>query len=146
MTKKEEAKRIAMGLRTDFKCESDTMVDFCNTVIKALEQEPCEDAISRQAVLEFLKGFEILHNHDELRSNLIYGIINLPPVTPLTKIDKIRDEIETQLRKHYYDNCDFCDGLICARQIIDKYKAEEEKSIEKQTDFEQIQDKDDLER
>ena len=37
---REEAKRIAQGLITDFKCESDTMVDFCNTVIKALKQEP----------------------------------------------------------------------------------------------------------
>jgi len=43
--KTEEAKRIAMGLRTDFKCESDTMVDFCNTIIKALEQYPVLDKI-----------------------------------------------------------------------------------------------------
>lgn len=49
---REEAKRIAMGLRTDFKCESDTMVDFCDTIIKALEQEPCEDAISRQTAID----------------------------------------------------------------------------------------------
>ena len=49
---KEEAKRIAQGLITDFKCESETMVEFCNVIIKALEQEPCEDAISRNAVLE----------------------------------------------------------------------------------------------
>ena len=41
-----------------------------------------DDCISRAEVLEFLKGFEILHNHDELRSNLIYGIMNLPSVTP----------------------------------------------------------------
>lgn len=37
----EEMIKIAKGLRTDFKCESDTMVDFCNTIIKALEQQPC---------------------------------------------------------------------------------------------------------
>jgi len=42
---REEAKRIATGLRTDFKCESETMVEFCNTVIKALEQEPILDKI-----------------------------------------------------------------------------------------------------
>ena len=44
----EEAIRIATGLRTDFKCESDTMVDFCNTVIKALEQTrwiPCSERL-----------------------------------------------------------------------------------------------------
>lgn len=37
---REEAMRIAQGLITDFKCESETMVEFCNVVIKALEQEP----------------------------------------------------------------------------------------------------------
>ena len=43
------------------------------------------DCISRQEILEFLKGFEILHNHDELRSNLIYGIMNLSSVQPQSK-------------------------------------------------------------
>lgn len=39
----EEAKRIAIGLRTDFKCKSNTMVDFCNTIIKTLGQtSPCD--------------------------------------------------------------------------------------------------------
>lgn len=36
----EEAIMIARGLRSDFKVSSEIMVDFCNTVIKALEQEP----------------------------------------------------------------------------------------------------------
>ena len=42
----EEAIRIAQGLITDFKCESETMVEFCNVIIRALKQEPCEDCIS----------------------------------------------------------------------------------------------------
>lgn len=37
---REEIVKIAKGLRTDFKCESDIMVDFCNSIIKELEQEP----------------------------------------------------------------------------------------------------------
>lgn len=41
----EEVIRLATRLRTDFKCESDTMVDFCDTIIKALEQEPILDKI-----------------------------------------------------------------------------------------------------
>ena len=49
---REEAIRLATGLRTDFKCESETMVDFCNTIIQTLEQEPCEDAISRRAAID----------------------------------------------------------------------------------------------
>ena len=52
--------------------------------IKALEQEPCEDAISRQAVLSLLH----FHRNDE---DKIEGyvktkdIINLPSVTPQPK-------------------------------------------------------------
>lgn len=37
---REEAMRIAQGLITDFKCKSETMVDFCNTIIEVLKQEP----------------------------------------------------------------------------------------------------------
>lgn len=53
---REEAIRIAQGLITNSKCESDTMVDFCNTVIKALEQEPCDcdDFFSREERLKML--------------------------------------------------------------------------------------------
>lgn len=68
--------------------------DYENTVIDALrngiplpEQQQVK-IVSVDAVLEFLKGIEILHNHDELRSNLIYGIMNLPSVTPQPKIGK----------------------------------------------------------
>lgn len=39
----EESIRIAQGLITDFKCESETMVDFCNTVMEALEHTSALD-------------------------------------------------------------------------------------------------------
>ena len=32
--------KLAQGLIATFQCESDTMVDFCNTVIKKFEQQP----------------------------------------------------------------------------------------------------------
>lgn len=48
--------------------------------IKALEgQEPCEDAISRQAVLELLQM-------KYFGKNLYKAVYELPPVTPQTKI------------------------------------------------------------
>ncbi len=34
---REEVIRLATGLRTDFKCESDTMVDFCDFIIRKFE-------------------------------------------------------------------------------------------------------------
>ena len=50
----EEAIRIAQGLITDFKCESETMVDFCNTVMEALERTSALDKVRK----------EIVHLHD----------------------------------------------------------------------------------
>lgn len=49
---KEEAIRIAQGLITDFKCESETMVEFCNVVIKALEQGNVLDKIRAEIIAE----------------------------------------------------------------------------------------------
>ena len=58
------------------------------TAFKALEQEPCEDAISRQAVLDYIhrifnqgtgkkKSFEFIQKYVE----------KLPPVTPSRHVD-----------------------------------------------------------
>ncbi len=41
-------------------------------------------------------------------------------------LDKIRAEIEQIIGEQNLDDYDFCSGLICARKIIDKYKAESE--------------------
>lgn len=55
--------------------------ELCKLAIKALEQEPCEDAISRQSVLDCLtvtklKKFDfILCAREEIKK--------LPPVTPI---------------------------------------------------------------
>ena len=53
-----------------------------NTAIKALEQESCEDAISRQAVKElyYKDGYIDFHK-----------IHDLPPVTPQQKIGHCKD-------------------------------------------------------
>ena len=41
-------------------------------------------------------------------------------------LDKIRAEIEAIIGESNLDDYDFCSGLICARNILDKYKAESE--------------------
>ena len=96
--KREEAIRIATGLRTDFKCESETMVDFCNTIIKALKQkEPCEDCVSRADLKKWLdmnfsfggatKKLELFDRLDK----------ELPPVTlPNSKMELVEDCISRQ--------------------------------------------------
>lgn len=58
----EEAIRIAQGLITDFKCESETMIDFCNTIIKALRQEPCVVNIKDLSDDEIKKFEEVMKN------------------------------------------------------------------------------------
>lgn len=52
---REDAIKIAKGLRTDFKCESETMVDFCNTVIKALDQTPLIELVLKKIKDEITK-------------------------------------------------------------------------------------------
>ena len=41
-------------------------------------------------------------------------------------LNKIRAEIEQIIGERNLDDYDFCSGLICARNIIDKYKSESE--------------------
>ncbi len=81
--------------------------------IKALEQEPCEDAISRQAVLDCLtasslKKFDfILDARDKIK--------NLPPVNP-TKTGHWKAKSFHEL---FCDNCGF-DFDIMRNDFIDK--------------------------
>ena len=68
--------------------------DNCKKIIKALEQESCEDAISRVETVQFLAN----HSNDfedakvkmafKVASSLINNPHNLPPVTPAQKKGK----------------------------------------------------------
>ena len=97
---KEEIVKIAKGLRTDFKCESDIMVDFCNSIIKELEQEP------------FINKLCVSSGVCEHDKNKV--------------LDKIRAEIEQRAKPNELGGrgngkairC----GLCIALGIIDKYK------------------------
>lgn len=55
----EDAIKIATGLRTSYKDESDLMVDFCNTIIRALEKEPALDKIKAEMELHRRKTASI---------------------------------------------------------------------------------------
>jgi hypothetical protein len=52
----------------------------CDEILEALEQEPCDDIISRQAVLE------LVANYDLSMGQVVKGIHALPPVTPAEKV------------------------------------------------------------
>lgn len=100
------------------------MCDFITTAIKALEQELCEDAISRQAVLDVIE-------REEFKGDAISEIEKLPSVTPAEKmgqwipvseIENIKSEINELSELNHieptYEDCKR-DVLI----ILDKYKA-----------------------
>ncbi len=65
-------------------------------IIKALEQEPCEDAISRQTLQTELENCEVVNVRDEndnfvgyYNADTVDSILrNLPPVTPQQKMGR----------------------------------------------------------
>lgn len=62
-----------------------TTIDACKGAIELLEQEPCKDCVSRQAVIN--KIFNASDNNCDvvLSSELMDRIKALPPVTPQTR-------------------------------------------------------------
>ena len=111
--------------------------------IKAVEQEPCDDCISRQQAIDaidalYLAGDSSTSFRADAEGDTLIGkyqaitaLDDLQPVTPQQKksdesevLDKIKAEIDEQYdRVHPYDiSC--AEGLEMALGIIDKYKAE----------------------
>lgn len=106
--------------------------------IKALEQKPCGDCISRAKALEMLgdepenwtdteKEIQELNDYRWFKSILE----ELPLVTPKTDVlDKILAEID-QKQYDFMDDNDYDEGitigLMLAYKIVSKYKAESEK-------------------
>ena len=122
MTKEEAIKILKEIIDTGWlisdidKC---TAIDACEMAIEALEQEPCEDAISRKAVLdqtylwskdEFLR---VTNPFDYLRKR----INSLLPVTPQPGIGRwiIIDDCELFMAK-----CSKCGEIVDSR-MISKY-------------------------
>ncbi len=85
----EDAIKIAKGLRYDFKCESETMVDFCNIVIEALEQNA--------SIFDEIKKLAEFHSETVTTATRTEdGYIDWEEkrVIPLSKLDTILNEIK----------------------------------------------------
>lgn len=108
------------------------IIEKQDKTIKVLEQEPCEDSISRQAVIEHIcegkdcykkncKG--ILYN----RCPDIEWVNELPPITPTQEpiLDKIRAEID-RIYEREGNSSDCLNALDELKWFIDKYKESEE--------------------
>jgi hypothetical protein len=109
--KREEAIKMLRGMKAEnlnlANLYTKDKYNSLDMAIKALEQEPCEDCISRKAVLNMsdIVGEMPTYSHpyDNLKEVVyVEDIESLPSVTPTCKLkqepilDKIIAEIETQ--------------------------------------------------
>lgn len=120
---------------------SEYVIDAIADAIVKKMQEPCEDAISRQAVLEQINCWigSGEYRYTNATHYLTRRMQDLPPVTPQPKTDvlgKIRAEIETKYGQcdicEYFENYDYEENDISEYrpmgniaeilQIIDKYR------------------------
>lgn len=117
-------------LKTVYLGDSIKMREAKNMAIEALEQEPCEDCISREATVKRLCQIAEIINKERDGLGSPYAMVALfiqdnkdefPPVTPQQKMGRwIFDEV---LDHHYYcseckamgvDYWDYCPNCGCA--------------------------------
>ena len=123
------------------------ILEAYDTAIKALEQEPCNDAISRQAVFDICKkeidhiskNWQNYHSPSEAKSGFSYiatNIYDMPSVTPQPKIGYWIEDAKT-----YYEELNkrglgvdeytpyFIDDIACS-ECLAKYSV-----IDNETEF-----------
>ena len=117
MTRKEAIEALRGGIG----CfpVTDRAVQVFDMAIKALEQEPCDDAISRQAAIDALKNLEDLQGRNVFTKNGLYpwnAIAQLPSVTPKQRTGHWieRPEIKTSAPEYlmFYE-CSECGDKQC---------------------------------
>ena len=106
-------------------------IDAHRMAIKALEQEPCEDAISRKSLKQKLQehhdffvnaygGFSNLSRNDKSRvdeiSNCIAMVVNEPPVLPQQKIGYWLRWYERKETEQYRENIPHCNCSECGKE------------------------------
>jgi hypothetical protein len=122
---KEEA--IEFGKRVFSLTPFDEMREFCEIAVKVLEQQPCGDCISRQAVLDVMKKRD-----EELSSICPKDIRELPPVTPQPKIGRWMEcgGDEPWLKGYCCSLCNFTttqkyDYCTCGAKMIEPQESDE---------------------
>lgn len=95
---------------------------------RLLEQQPCDDCVSRQSVVDFLKNHAKGFDDAEVRmcfrsaSLLVSNPDNIPSVTPTLKVGKwlsveeyalkIGAEVTEDVKKSLYKFCPFCEQTV----------------------------------
>lgn len=101
---------------TEEKCK-----EAVDMAVEALQHEPCEDCISRQAVAEVLLKYAHSAEGKAFAEFLISQINDLPPVTPQytdAEIQKMQDLEFAEIQKAYEI------GKAEGSEVLDKIRAE----------------------
>ena len=94
---REEKEKLIQHLKYNLEIGDDYFITDKDAVeiIKTLEQEPCEDAISRQAVLQGLASIAKAKAKSDVQKSLMGRIMffveQLPPVTPRLNTGRCKD-------------------------------------------------------
>lgn len=107
MTREEAIKELSYIIDEMPSMECADWIEAISMGIKALNQEPCADAISRQAVLEIAKSSK----SNWIDNSVLFKRVNeLPPVTPAEKVGRWISNAEDDLKISEY-TCSNCKGL-----------------------------------
>lgn len=125
--KNENAIKLIEQLKNGTVSENNEQINVAlDMAIKAIEQEPCEDCVSREELKKWLDmNFSF---GGALRKLELFDRLDkeLPSVKPASNLDKIRAEIEQKARPNEIggrgNGKSIRYGLCMALQIIDKYK------------------------
>ena len=113
MTREEAVKVIENRDSIMDYCESAQLGEALEMAIKALEQEPCEDCISRADTIEWLKRVTVTDGiaFETGFKQILTDIQNMPSVTPKQKMGrwiKVITDLDGSGDKTWYYKCSIC--------------------------------------
>jgi len=94
MTREEAINIISQMIKDEEGVLSENTVEAHKMAIEALEQEPCEDAISRKIITAFLSG---LISDDTERKKALQYVNELPSVNPQLKTGQFAKWVATEI-------------------------------------------------
>ena len=113
----ESAKDHIYKLAGDYKCwdnrlTKDEAVELCHI----LEQQPCEDAISRQAAIDALEMYPFVEYEEYAEAREV--INRLPSAQPDKRLEKIADLVEGTI--DHFDRDDAMDLLYQIKKVLNE--------------------------
>ena len=80
----------------------------CDRILRALEQEPCEDAISREAVLDMATTIQT----DDFSGNEIIEVVDVDDIKELPSVTPTRPTGRWEKYVDDYNKCSGCGELV----------------------------------